>query len=293
MAIRFKFWNNMQENAYAYVEYWNYENGYWYALYPNALSLNNNVFNQPDYYVYDTLFNGNAWTGHTEGWNTYTYYLDQRNQDIRFRIHFKNKGAGTSQGFAIDDFEVFYQPQTDLKINKVWPVTSPWLTSTNSIGAQIYNYGSTTEDGGTIVISGDFDDTYSFNSIDPLSYTDVTIPNGYDFSSVGTKYTVIYDIDNESTKEVKDSHVESVTKLATINSFPYFTSFESADANDTTWYTYNKVFKKKSEFSIGSPTGTMLNNAYQGVNAISTADGKQMAFNGVSYIESPDSIFRK
>lgn len=231
------------------------------------------------------------WDGNsadTIGWVSAEHLIDGAagSSDVIIRFVFDADDLFSDfEGFAIDDISITEQPPYNGELTSIdAPMTGCGLTATEAVNITVTNLGSIDMD--SVMVS------YSLNNGPAImeTFNDTLAPNesgAYTFSqtidlSASGEYdlqvwvTTIGDGDTSN-----DTANIQITSVPTIDTYPYFTDFESGTDG---WYSNGE----NGIWELGDPEGVLIDTANSGINAWATnLDSLNYENNQVSYLISP------
>lgn len=187
--------------------------------------------------------------------------------------------------WIVDNVKVFQPVPDDAAVVSIdsLPISACYLDSNETISATIVNFGSTvirnipiryTINGGTIVPETITD---SILPGDTLQYSFTTRAN---LSAAGSYNILVYSAIRGDNNFSNDSAFFTTTLNPSISTFPYIEGFENGSG---AWSTGGA----NSSWALGTPAGTIINSAANGVNAYVTNLTGTYNDNEASFVLSP------
>ncbi len=236
---------------------------------------------------------GNSWfsieqglTGSSGGWVTKSYFITEFTGQNACKIRIAYNGQILpAEGIAIDYISIEPVFAKDLGISGYnGPASSCALGNNEHFSVEVTNYGSDPQWSFQVQYSMDGGNNwvihYFQGTLQPQAVSTVTFNQAVDLSAVG-EYDVIFRTLTTGDENTDNDVLEvTVVNTGSINTFPYSENFETGSSD---WFSYGE----NSSFALGTPAGTIINQAGEGSNSwVTNLTGNHNA-NEISYLQGP------
>ena len=229
-----------------------------------------------------------AWTGNSHGYKLSTYKLDFLNgysaHRVQFRFNFSSNGFGqNNDGWAVDNFEVFNpitvtaSPVAITGINNPFAISGPQTISTyikNKGSFDLFACNATLQVDGVPIVT---DSNIPFS---PVLHTGDSALHTFSVPwtpSLGGHYVCAITSLPNGTADLDPADDTTCTyagvfdSVTVTNAAPYCNDFEPGNGHPL-WIPLNAFNYAlfRSDWALGTPNKTIINNANSGINAWTT-----------------------
>ena len=262
----------------------------WYTDGDANTGVDPNVFGNPGIDALTAAVgDGDGWTGAgadgSNGYLTASHALDQLagENNVQLRILFASDQSVNNEGFAFDNIlieevQIF---DTDLAVVSV-DAPEDGVLGSETLAVTVENQGLTSINSFDLTYSFDGNSvTETFNtSILPEATMSVVFTTPLSFTQAGAfLINVSSQVANDGNPD-NDSTEITVLNFGTVVNFPYVQSFESGPAS---WFATGT----NSSWELGTPSGSTIDSASNGVNAWGTNLDGDYNSSELSFLVSP------
>ena len=185
-----------------------------------------------------------TWNGTIEDWTLFEYSVDTiaGMSNVKFRFSYApsfTMMVTPSEGFAIDDFQVYEQQSCDFQtIGVIATEFDCGMSSQTPVTAKIMNVGLDDQNSVMIAYSTNQID-WEVDTINQLMHPFDTITHLFntpaDFSNIGSYTLYVKTINSSDIITINDMKSMEINNLPVISAFPYLENFNVPTTN---WFTY-------------------------------------------------------
>ena len=236
-------------------------------------------------------FGGAGWDGNALSWTNSKYKLAQLNNLplVKFRFVLRsNTGASNDEGVIIDDINIFPAAAFDAGINAA---NLPIASATEIKGGTVASIALTVKNFGLQGLSGGIPGFYQINNSTPVPFTTsttATVATGQTTTATVSFTAPDYNFTFNAWTSLNNDGISSNDTLSRIlYGVPTFTVpyVDNFDAAPTKWRS-TAATSRIAEWTQGTPTKTVLNNAKSTPNTWTTQLTTSYAANGQAWLTS-------